>query len=162
MDLIVVDERHRLPVGRPYLTVAIDVVSRCVAALEQLAVEAVRPMAGKPDELYVDNAVEFKSEALRRGCEQHGTGLRYRPPGRPHFGGIVERLIGTMMRLVHELPGTTFSNTSQPLITPGDIDGQESHTWWNALFRARDAPRRRCARLEAQTIVRSSHRSVPS
>jgi len=56
---------------------------------------------------------EFKSEALRRGCDQHGIGLRYRPPGQPHFGGIVERLIGTMMQLVHELPGTTFSNTGQ-------------------------------------------------
>jgi DNA invertase Pin-like site-specific DNA recombinase len=35
--------------------------------------------------------------------------LRYRPPGQPHFGGVVERLIGTMMQMVHELPGTTQS-----------------------------------------------------
>jgi putative transposase len=140
MDVIVVDERHRLPIGRPYLTAAIDVASRCVvgvvvtleapsatsvglclahavtdkrAWLERLGVDAVWPMAGKPRELYVDNAAEFKSEALRRGCDQHGIGLRYRPPGQPHFGGIVERLIGTMMQMVHELPGTTFSNTAQ-------------------------------------------------
>ena len=33
VDVIVVDERHRLPVGRPYVTVAIDVVSRCVVGL---------------------------------------------------------------------------------------------------------------------------------
>ncbi|WSU48071.1 Mu transposase C-terminal domain-containing protein [Streptomyces sp. NBC_01092] len=39
--------------------------------------------------------------------------MRYRPPGLPHFGGIVERLIGTMMQMVHELPGTTFSNTAE-------------------------------------------------
>ena len=50
----------------------------------------------------MDNAAEFKSEALRRGCEQHGIRLRYRPPGQPHFGGIVERIIGTMMQMVHE------------------------------------------------------------
>jgi len=31
-------------------------------------------MSGKPRELYVDNAAEFKSEALRRGCDQHGIG----------------------------------------------------------------------------------------
>jgi putative transposase len=69
---------------------------------------------GKPHELYVDNAAEFKSEALRRGCDQHGIALRYRAPGQPHFGGIVERLIGTMMQMVHdEAPGTTFSNTGQ-------------------------------------------------
>lgn len=141
VDVIVVDERHRLPIGRRYVTVAIDVASRCVVGLvvtleapsatsvglclartatgkqvwlEQLGVEAVWPMSGKPYELYVDNAAEFKSEALRRGCEQHGIGLEYRPSGLPHFGGIVERVIGTMMGLVHdELPGTTFSNVAE-------------------------------------------------
>jgi putative transposase len=140
VDVIVVDERHRLPVGRPYCTVAIDVFSRCVvgmtvtleapsatsvglclahaatdkrAWLERIGAEAVWPMSGKPLEMYTDNAAEFKSEALRRGCEQHGIRLRYRPPGRPHFGGIVERVIGTMMQMVHELPGTTFSSTAE-------------------------------------------------
>ena len=67
-------------------------------------------MSGKPLEVYVDNAAEFKSEALRRGREQHGITVRWRPPGRPHFGGIVERVIGTMMQQVHELAGTTFSS----------------------------------------------------
>ncbi|MFZ3492374.1 hypothetical protein ACODT5_03885 [Streptomyces sp. 5.8] len=28
-----VDEQHRLPIGRPYLTAAIDVASGCVAGL---------------------------------------------------------------------------------------------------------------------------------
>lgn len=45
----------------------------------------------------------------RRGCEQHGITLAYCPPGQPHYGGIVERVIGTAMGMVHELPGTTFS-----------------------------------------------------
>jgi putative transposase len=82
------------------------------AWLERIDAEAAWPMNGKPRELYVDNAAEFKSEALRRGCEQHGIAVRYRPPGQPHFGGIIERLIGTMMQMVHELPGTTFSSTA--------------------------------------------------
>ncbi len=30
--------------------------------------------------------------------------------GVPHFWGIVERVIGTLMQLVHALPGTTFAN----------------------------------------------------
>lgn len=141
VDLIVVDEQHRLPIGRPYVTVAIDVFSRCIvglvitleapsalsvglclahmvtdkrAWLERLGLDEVSwPMAGKPGELYLDNASEFKSEALRRGCEEHGITLRYRPPGRPHYGGIIERVIGTLMEMVHELPGTTFSNPAQ-------------------------------------------------
>jgi putative transposase len=137
IDVVVVDERERQPIGRPFLTVAIDVFSRalvgmvvtleapsavsvglCLAHagtdkrpwLESLGVEAQWPMSGKPIQLYLDNASEFKSEALRRGCEQHGIELAYRPPGRPRYGGIVERVIGTAMQQVHELPGTTFSN----------------------------------------------------
>lgn len=145
IDLVVVDEAERAPIGRPYLTVGIDVASRSVvgmvvtldapsatsvglclahtvtdkrAWLEQLGADVTWPMAGKPTELYVDNGAEFHSEALRRGCEEHGIGLDYRPPGRPHFGGVVERLIGTLMREVHELPGTTFSNPTER----GDYD----------------------------------------
>lgn len=140
IDLIVVDEAERQPIGRPYLTVAIDVYSRCLVGmvvtleppsavsvglclahttvdkrpwLERLRVDADWPMCGKPKALYVDNAAEFKSEALTRGCEQHGIDLGYRPLGRPHYGGIVERVIGTAMREIHELPGTTFSNPSE-------------------------------------------------
>jgi putative transposase len=145
VDLEVVDEEHRLPIGRPYVTAAIDVFSRSIpglvvtleapsatsvglclahmvtdkrAWLERLGVEAAWPMSGKPAELYLDNAAEFKSEALQRGCDQHGVTLRYRPKGQPHFGGIVERVIGTMMQMVHDLPGTTFSNPAQR----GDYD----------------------------------------
>lgn len=137
IDVVIVDERERRSIGRPYLTVAIDVYSRtlvgmvvtleppsavsvglCLAHaagdkrpwLERLGVEADWPMSGKPKSLFLDNAAEFTSEALRRGCEQHGIRLAYRPPGRPHYGGIVERVIGTTMRQMHELPGTTFSN----------------------------------------------------
>ncbi|OPD75101.1 hypothetical protein AO915_32605, partial [Pseudomonas aeruginosa] len=59
--------------------------------LEGLNVEMDWQMSGKPLLLYLDNAAEFKSEALRRGCEQHGIRLDYRPLGQPHYGGIVER-----------------------------------------------------------------------
>jgi putative transposase len=141
IDLVVVDGRDRQPIGRPYLTVAIDVFTRCVLGmvvtleapsavsvglclahvacdkrpwLEGLNVEMDWPMGGKPMLLYLDNAAEFKSEALRRGCEQHGIRLDYRPLGQPHYGGIVERIIGTAMQMIHdELPGTTFSNPGQ-------------------------------------------------
>ena len=40
-----------------------------------LAGEVRWPMAGKPHRLYLDNATEFKSEALRRGCAQHAITL---------------------------------------------------------------------------------------
>jgi putative transposase len=81
--------------------------------LERIGVEGEWPMAGKPKVIYVDNGVDFHSEALRRGCEAHGIRISYRPVGAPHYGGIVERVIGTLMNMVHQLPGTTFSNTMQ-------------------------------------------------
>ncbi len=141
IDLIVVDELDRQPIGRPYLTLAIDVYTRCLVGmvvtleapsavsvglclahvvcdkrpwLEGIGVTVDWPMSGKPKQLYLDNGAEFKSEALRRGCEQHGIQLDYRPLGQPHYGGIVERIIGTAMQMIHdELPGTTFSNPAQ-------------------------------------------------
>ena len=71
------------------------------------------PVQGKPRRVGVDNAPEFHSAAFERGCAQHGIAIDWRPPGRPQFGGVVERVIGTMMGLVHGLPGTTFSSVGQ-------------------------------------------------
>ncbi len=79
--------------------------------LNRFGITASWPIIGKPLALHLDNGEEFHSEALRRGCEVHGISLYYRPVGAPHFGGTIERVIGTFMQMVHELPGTTFSNT---------------------------------------------------
>lgn len=140
VDVMIVDPISRQPIGRPYLTIAIDECSRCIVGLvvtleapsvisvglclantavqkrrliERLGVDVGWPMHGIPRSLYLDNAAEFKSEALRRGCEQYGIALHYRPGGCPNYGGIVERIIGTVMKWAHELPGTTFSNPSE-------------------------------------------------
>jgi putative transposase len=140
VDLIVVDEQHRRPIGRPYLTVAIDVYSRCIpgfclsleapsavsvglclahavldkeAWLAQRHLDGLWPIWGKPDCIHLDNAAEFHSEALRRGCDQHGIAIVHRPLRRPHYGGTVERVLGTLMQLIHQLPGTTFSHLAE-------------------------------------------------
>lgn len=139
VDLIAVDEAHREPIGRPWLTVAIDVFSRVVVGyhltleapstlsvdlclahvvadkrpwLTRLGVDAEWP-AGLPEALHLDNAAEFRSEALVRGCEEHGIIINYRPVATPHYGGHVERLIGSTMGEVHLLPGTTFSSAAE-------------------------------------------------
>jgi putative transposase len=140
MDLIVVDPIDREPIGRPWLTVAIDTNIRCIAGfhitleapsatsvalclthvamdkapwLAMREVDASWPVQGKPRQLGVDNGSDFHSQAFERGCSQHGITIEWRPPGRPHFGGVIERVIGTLMGLVHGLPGTTFSNVGQ-------------------------------------------------
>jgi putative transposase len=148
VDVIVVDSVRRAPIQRPWLTLAIDVCSRCVAGL-YLSLEppsatsvalciahAVLPKtqwlgahkidavwpSGLMNRLHLDNAKEFHSEALRRGCEQYGIAIDYRPVRTPHYGGHIERLIGTVMGKVHLLPGSTFSDVR----TRGDLDPEKS------------------------------------
>jgi putative transposase len=70
------------------------------------------PMHGLPHTLHLDNGAEFHSRALKRGCQQHGVRVNYRPPATPRFGGHIERLMGTLMTRVHALPGTTSSNVT--------------------------------------------------
>ena len=140
VDIFVVDDWERKPIGRPWLSLAIDVATRSVlgfflslqtpssaavaqtisqavlpkaAYLAALQVDADWPACGLPSWLHVDNAQEFRARALRRGCEQHGIQIVYRPPLQPHFGGHVEKLIGTLMGEVHLLPGTTFRSVAK-------------------------------------------------
>lgn len=137
-DVIVVDEVHRKPIGRPYITLAIDVHSRMLAGLylsfdppsaasvglclaqamcpkrEYLAALGVSgnwPVWGRIARVHCDNAKEFRGVALERGCEENGIDLSWRPVKTPRYGGHIERLVGTSVREMHKLPGTTFSNT---------------------------------------------------
>ncbi len=149
VDVMAVDSVTRQPIQRPWLTIAIDVHSRCVAGfhltLEAPSATSVAlcvahaalpkagwlmardiagtwPIDGIPERLHLDNAKEFHSEALRRGCEQYGIAVDYRPVRTPHYGGHIERLIGTMMGKVHLLPGTTFSSIREK----GDYDPEKT------------------------------------
>jgi putative transposase len=83
------------------------------AWLEHRGVAGKWPCWGFPSRIHLDNAKEFHGEMLRRACEQYGIALDYRPPATPHMGGHIERLVGTLMRALHELPGATFSNPKQ-------------------------------------------------
>ncbi|MVA52659.1 DDE-type integrase/transposase/recombinase [Agrobacterium vitis] len=140
VDVIVVDRQYRRPLQRPWLTLAIDVASRMVAGfyltleapstvsvalaiqhvvqpkepwLVGLGIDAKWPISGFPDAIHLDNAKEFRSVALRRGAEEYGIELIHRPIATPHYGGHIERLIGTMMGAIHLLPGTTFSDIDE-------------------------------------------------
>jgi putative transposase len=78
--------------------------------LADRGISAPWPVHGLPELLHMDNGKEFHAKALRRGAEEYGIKLFYRPIATPHYGGHIERLIGTMMGEVHLLPGTTFSD----------------------------------------------------
>ncbi|WP_299864839.1 transposase family protein [uncultured Roseobacter sp.] len=73
-------------------------------------IEEPWPVAGLPDRVHVDNGADFRSRAFKRGCENAGIAIDWRPPGTPRFGGHIKQLIGTQKGRLHLLPGTTFSN----------------------------------------------------
>lgn len=140
VDIVLVDDVHRQPIGRPWITVAIDVYSRCVAGfylsldppsatsvglclvhamlpkdtwLAKHEIQSPWPMWGIPAKIHADNAREFRGAMLQRACEEYGVQLEWRPVKNPHYGGHIERLLGTFNHDVHALPGTTFSNPKQ-------------------------------------------------
>jgi putative transposase len=139
-DVIVVDDESRLPVGRPWLSLAIDVCTRMVAGLylsleapsatslamvmlhsifpkdQWLAdhgVEAPWPVCGLPIAVHSDNGKDFRSKGFERGCIEFGIKHILRPPKTPHFGGHIERLVGSFMGEIHLVPGSTFSDIKQ-------------------------------------------------
>lgn len=142
VDLIIVDEAHRLPIGRPYLTIAIDVATKmisgfkitldppsastvglCVAHaimskdnwLAKRDIDAEWPIYGKMEKIHVDNGKDFRSNMLKRACQQHGIILEFRPKGQPNYGPHVERAFRTFMQEVQTIPGTTFSSVKDKL-----------------------------------------------
>lgn len=171
-DVFVVDEETRKPVGRPWLTLAMDICSRMVtgfyltmeapsrlstslcllhsvfdksAWLRERDITEPWPVAGLPDMVHVDNGPDFRSRAFKRG-RRHGD--RMAPPGEPRFGGHIERLIGTQMGRLHLLPGTTFSNEQEV----GDYDSKR-----HAALTLRELER-----YIALDIVGSYHQSIHS
>lgn len=139
LDIFVLDDEVRLPIGRPTITAAIDKYSRVIlgmyvsfdgtgyASVMQCLLHAITPKTylttqfpnvenvwdtyGLPEEVVVDNALEFYAEDFKDACSQLGIAVVYCPPKNPHFKAAIERYFGTMnRRLLHRQPGTTFSN----------------------------------------------------
>lgn len=139
VDLLVVDEKTGLPLGRPWLTCCIDDYSRCVlgihvsfeppsfltaahclkhAFLPKVQLEKSFPSVqnqwaahGVMRELAVDNGTEFHSKSLENACLSLGIEIHYAPRKVPWFKGKIERFLGTLNKgVAHGVPGTTFGN----------------------------------------------------
>jgi len=140
VDIILVDEVSRKPIKRPWVTVAIDVYSRMIVGLylsferpgsaavgmcvshaicpkreylAELGVSGDWPVWGIMNTVHVDNAKEFRGAVLERACEEYSIDLQWRPVQLPHYGGHIERWMGTMANEIRKLPGATFSNPKE-------------------------------------------------
>jgi putative transposase len=136
-DIILVsDDEYRLPIGRPWVTLAIctktkmivgtyvsleapSSISLAMCVLSMLVPKdqivsylgfellTVWPGSSPSEEISTDNGKEFHGISLQRGCAQYGMSLRFRPVRTPRWGGTIERLIDTMMGRLTLLPGAT-------------------------------------------------------
>ena len=140
VDVIAVDPILREPLGRPWITLAIDIYTRMVVGyyltmrppstlsvaitianmicpkeeyLFERGIEIDWPIYGPSCRLGADGAKEFDNDSLERKCNDYNIDLQIRPKGQPHFGGHIERYIGTLMGEVKLLPGTTFANVHE-------------------------------------------------
>jgi putative transposase len=71
--------------------------------------EGCWPGFGLIGTLYTDNGGEFHAQSLRRSAQIYGIELAYRPPKDPAAGGIIERALGTFLRKIRLIPGTSYS-----------------------------------------------------
>ncbi|WP_262297081.1 Mu transposase C-terminal domain-containing protein [Microvirga sesbaniae] len=139
IDLIVVDERSGRPIGRPWLTVALDRATRMIlgvhlsfevpsyASLQRCLAHAFWPKdltgldlkhdwpcEGIPKRVFTDNGREFLSRSLKRTEEALGFSVIQLPGRSPWLKGKVERFFGTMnAQVLNHEDGKTFSNTQK-------------------------------------------------
>jgi putative transposase len=69
---------------------------------------------GLPEVIVVDNAKQYYSASFDEACLQLGIITQYAPVKTPYYKPSIERMFGTLnTKLLHQLPGTTFSNVSE-------------------------------------------------
>jgi putative transposase len=140
-DLVVIDDRDDLPLGRLTLTYCLDTATRYplgyylgfeppsyLTVMECLH-HAIQPKEevrkqygtqhewlgyGIPATLVIDNGKEFIGHDLEDSCLLLGIVLQYSPVRMPQFKAGAERMFGSMNTMFfHTLPGTTFSNPGE-------------------------------------------------
>jgi putative transposase len=141
LDMDVIDEKSGDNIGRPWITMGIDVYTRMVwclhISLENPSANKVRKaiqhgiftkktvqnyntvnewdIFGIPSIIYFDNGSEFKNASIKRLIDETLTSqVMYRPVSTPRYGGVIERMFGTINKaLIHNLHGTRKSNVKE-------------------------------------------------
>ncbi|MEJ0050136.1 MAG: hypothetical protein WDN02_02780 [Methylovirgula sp.] len=151
LDIMVVDEKNRTLLGRPWLTALIDRYSRCIIGFSisfnppswVSVMEALRhavstksdfltelggitsdwPCHGAPDTLVCDNGRDFHSTSMEETEAALNMRILYLPRKKGALKGKIERWFRSLEeRIFHTIPGTTFSN----VVARGDYDSEEA------------------------------------
>lgn len=127
MDVILIDPSQYIDIGRPYLTLIIDRNTRCILAfyitlmpfssttLLKTLKEAFNEDNGLPggaiETIVFDNGSDYTSQSVKNLLSSTRTTIEFGEPGQPNTKPFVERVFRTLnSKLIHRLPGTTFSN----------------------------------------------------
>ena len=128
LDIFIIDEESKEVMGRPFLTCAIDIFTRCIVGwyLSMLPVNASSTLAtikdmldrphqglpgGIPSLIIPDNGVEFKNNTMSKICCELGITIQPAQNRTPDDKAKIERFFGTITHnLIQKIKGTTFSN----------------------------------------------------
>ncbi|WP_165976255.1 Mu transposase C-terminal domain-containing protein [Bacillus salipaludis] len=153
LDIMVLDDKTLLPIGRPTITCVLDVFTgyplgvyigfepASYTSVMYALRNAIMPKTlikkefpkikndwhayGLPELLVCDNGKEFLSKHLKEACLHLGIELYYCPVKKPWYKGAIERHFRTInQELLHQTPGTTFSN----VVMKGDYDPTKTAT----------------------------------
>lgn len=140
LDMDIIDINTGYVIGRPWITMGIDVYSRMVwcmyISFEPPSINRVRKaiengvfikdnkkydtnnkwdIFGIPNTIFLDNGTDFTSEEVKRMINDTlKSHVKYRPVRTPRYGAVIERLFGTINSgLIHRLDGTRKSNFRQ-------------------------------------------------
>lgn len=159
IQICLVDEEDRQPIGDAWLTLIIDTYSRMVLGfyltfdppstlstglalahaflpkeeyLRSQGVSGEWPCWGFPDVILVDNAAELNGVMMHGARRRYRFTLRDRPVDAPNFGGHVESAFRTFMYEFKSVPGTKFSNP----VERGEYDSEGRAIFTIAEFEA--------------------------
>ena len=78
--------------------------------LRRHGVDADWPVWGLPQCFHADNGPGFRAGDIESSCLKHGISIEFRPVKVPEYGAHIECLIGTFMRKLKGIAGSTFSS----------------------------------------------------
>lgn len=147
LDIELVSSRTGEPLGRPWLSLAVDAWSRRIVAMYltfdppsyhsvmMVMRDMVRRFERLPEFIVVDNGRDFMSSAFETFLMVMGVHLRFRPAGQPRHGAVLERMFGRAhSEYVHNLPGNTKATKNVRMVTGSHLPVKAAEWTLEAMY----------------------------
>lgn len=141
LDIELICSRTGKNLGRPWLTILIDAFSRRILAISlsffppssEACMRVLRNCVKRhnrlPQIIVVDNGKEFNGVYFEVLLAAYTISKKSRPPGKPRFGSVCERIFGTINKqFIHTLIGNTQLTKSVRMLTKS-VDPARRAAW---------------------------------